>query len=58
MVEELIQLMVARWGLPEVHVRKFMNDLFPAANSSEIKLEDVREKTSDLLQSLVLQNID
>lgn len=55
MVEELVQIMVARWSLPENQVREFMEGLFPEGTSSDASIEDLREKTAELLQNMVLE---
>lgn len=55
MVEELVQIMVARYGLPEDQVKKFMDELFSDVKNSALTLETVREKTSDLLLDIVLE---
>lgn len=56
MVEELVQIMVSRWNLPENQVREFMDGLFPEGNSSNTTVEELREKTAELLQNMVLES--
>jgi hypothetical protein len=55
MVEDLVQIMVAHYGLPEDQVKKFMEELFSDVTVDAVTLETVREKTSDLLLDIVLE---
>jgi hypothetical protein len=54
MVEELIQIMVERWGLPEAQVREFIIGMI-GNEIQDLNLEGLRTKTTDLLHDMILE---
>jgi hypothetical protein len=52
MEEQIIQIMVKEWSMPEELVRQFVNDMMAGKKDS---LEGLREAASDLLQSIILE---
>jgi hypothetical protein len=52
MEEQIIQIMIKEWMLPEEMVRQFMVELMAEKPGS---LEGLREAASDLLQTMILE---
>ncbi|GIL17216.1 MAG: hypothetical protein BroJett040_09670 [Oligoflexia bacterium] len=50
--EEIVQIMIKQWNMPESAVREFLKQLFPENTES---LDQVREAAAAALQELILE---
>lgn len=51
--EEIVQIMIKQWDMPESAVRAFMAQIF---NQDTESLEEVREAAAAALQSFILES--
>ncbi len=52
--EQVIQIMVQNWEMPEEMVRQFMTGL--VGNTSSTGLDSLREAAASLLQDIILED--